>query len=395
MIYIPIDLYEIYYYDFDGNLVLPLTKWNRAEFTQRVNNPWNSVFELVLSKSDPLGPLLRALKRDYILHIYRTDSFTGERTRVYEGLHNTVYEQVRTDGNIFFGLYSSGYTRFLERRSVVPPTGAENVHKVGKAETLIKAFVYENLVNPQTVTFTLGAGTTAKTFIVPSELRKLNGLVIAEDLAQGSDTEYTARFTLLDSVVSTLAENGELFFGIYSRDRIGQFIFDCRPVWGTDRRVDNTAGINPVVFSLELGNMILPILSTNTRYEKNFLYIGGEGEGTNRQIAIMQDFSSITESPWGLSELFVDARGANTSAGLLAIGSKTLKERGKLRTLEFEITNDLPIQRWPGTWGLGDLVTAYYMDERFDKRINEIHINVNSSSVSQTQEQISVELEDV
>ena len=393
MTYIPNELYEVYFHKHDGSLHLVLTKWNRLEFSQRVNNPWNHIIELVLSKDDPLGSILRALKRDYIVYIYRTDSLTGERTRVYEGLHGTVYEQLRTDGNIYFGLYGSGFTKFLERREVFPDVRLENSQKDGPAESVIKEYVYESAVNPTTFTINFGAGATTKTFTILGNTRRLSGLVIAPDLGAGETVDYSARFTKLDSVLSTLAEQGGVYYGIYESPSFGNFIFDCKAVWGIDRRVDNTEGNTPYIFSVELGNMVLPILSSNARYESNFMIVGGSGQGLKRQLYVVSDYESIVESPWGLSEFFVEARKTDSAEGLSTIGKKALKDRGRQHTLEFEISQDRFMHRWPEAWGLGDLVTAYYMGERFDKRINEVHVSVSSSGTAT--EQISVELEDV
>ncbi len=381
MTYIPSIIYEVDIRDHSGNLIVYLDTWERLEFTQRLNDPWNHTIYVRLSPDNALGPLLRSLKRDYFFTITRTDMYTAERTIVYEGFHNTSSEQMQANGDIFFSLYGSGYTVLLDRRLVLPinmvnyqstyidnkglsyngegaaKAGTDN-DKAGIAETVIKEYVYDCFLDP----------------LYPD--RYIQGFHLAADLLRGINVEYSARYVNLESVIKALMETAKMDYGITRYSDYGTFLFDCRPNWGTDRRVDNTEGNPPIVFSCEHGNMFIPIYSTNHRHEKNYLYIGGDGEGENRKIIMASDPVAIAESPWGRSELFVSENDVNSEKELRDKGMIALKERGKETNFDFDFIQTRAT-RWPLHWGLGDIVTAYYQGLRFDKKIDGITINVS------------------
>ena len=76
---------------------------------------------------------------------------------------------------------------------------------------------------------------------------------------------------------------------------------------GVDRSADNTAGLDPVVFSKEYDNLTDSEYSFDTSTERNVALIGGEGEGLARF------YSLIAPNVNGLArrELFVDASSIN------------------------------------------------------------------------------------
>lgn len=154
----------------------------------------------------------------------------------------------------------------------------------------------------------------------------------------------------------------------------------------------NTDGNFPAVFSLEVGNMLIPILSTNHRHEKNYFYAGGSGQGELRQIMQFWDTEAIAQSPWGRSELFVNASGEETNDGLFQACREAQGKRGAKHEMEFDVRLTQSV-RWPRDWGLGDLVTAYYRGLRFDKKISEIAVVVASSQ--QQAEQITLEFKEI
>lgn len=403
--YIPADLYDIRIYDHDGHLWRVLRGWDRLEFSQRLNDPWNHSIQLTVSPDNPLGEELRSMPMDYFVLIYRYDPIVQSNDLVYEGFNATVSEQTQLDGNIFFNLYGGGYTKLLDRRLVLPPPGSENNDKKGYGETIIKDYVYECCVKPTGLLATTteeereaGSSDNNKTIqdrletIFVDNARAFPGFNIIPTSGRGAVSEYSARFTNLDSVIKAICEDADLDYGVTGSVPPGEFWFDCRPNWGLDRTVGNTDGNQPAIFSLELGNMLIPILSTNHRHEKNYFYAGGSGQGELRQILQFSNSVAIAESPWGRSELFVNASSEDTNAGLIAACREAEGKRGAKYEMEFDVRLTQGI-RWPRDWGLGDLVTAYYRGLRFDKKIKEIQVVIAASQ--QQPEQITLEFEEV
>lgn len=358
MTVLPNNLYEIEVYNHELQLYTILPLWNRLEYTQRINAPWNHFVEIRLGAEHPALQTIRDIQKDYIFRIFRYDPLTAEKRLVYSGFHNTTVDQINSDGIVIFSLYGDGFTTLLNRRLVLPTPGSAHNSRSGPAETVAKGFVED-------------------CFITSDADRQITGFSIAPDSATGSDVEYNARYIQLHSVIETVCEGGGLDFGINEGAEIGEFIFDARPLWGTDRTVGNTDGNTPVLFSLEFGNMRIPILSTNASDEKNYVYIGGQGQEEDREIVEVFDAAAIAGSPYGRKELFADARQEATADGLEAQGYAKLEERKTQVTLTFDVQQTLS-SRWLVSWELGDLVTTKYQALTVDKKISKITVTATA-----------------
>ncbi|MFA7101009.1 MAG: siphovirus ReqiPepy6 Gp37-like family protein [Bacilli bacterium] len=368
---LPFELYTIKVYDHTGTFVLFLQKWSSLEFHQRINAPWNHQITLEFGYDDPDLVTLRSIQPDWIFEVYRIDPITLVKSKVYEGFHQTLVDQVRVNGGIILNLYGSGYTNLLQRRVVEPPTGYEYSTKTGNAETVIKEYVSDCLISPA------------------DNNRIAPGFSISANLGAGDSVSYSARYTNLLSVCETVSEQGNLDFGVYGGTAVGNFVFDAREIWGKDSREGNVEGNDPVVFSTERDNMLIPILSQNYSAEQNFAYVGGEGQGADRVIQQVYDPVAIVKSPWSRKEVFVEARQQGDTSSLIAVGSFELQQRKATQSLSFNI-RQTDSSRWIRDWNLGDWVTAKYYDYSFDKRIVEIGVKVSGIS-----ESVDVQVEDL
>lgn len=390
--------YSIYIYNHDGLPLMFLTHWDRLEYAQRLNDPWNHSIQVRLTAADPRVEILRNLERDYFVCIFRTDLATRENVLVYEGFHATSTEQVLSNGNIFFNLYGGGYTKLLERRLVIPRYGQDTNEKTGIAESVIKSFISDCLIQPFTyfTRFMEGDNKEVDTNIQNKvdEDRIMRGVALAEDKQRGPVVTYSANYVQLETAIKNCA--GEVMrYGVTRGGKLGEFIFDCRPVWGQDRRIGNADGNSPVVFSLERENMLLPIFSINHRLEKNFIYVGGEGSGKERTITTVVDNAAQVSSPWSRSEAFTSTTEPEaTIEQLKTVGQQYLRKNRAKITLTFGVrqTNR---SRWLKEWFLGDLVTAQYAGINFDKEIEEIAIVVTGGEAAQTEELMTVTMKDV
>jgi hypothetical protein len=112
--------YEVVMFDYTATPYMYLQRWDRLEYHQRLNSPWNSVITFRLGWNDPYIDELLAIKDDHILFIYRIDPITKYKQRVYEGVHSTTTLQSTKSGQIMINLYSRIYC-FVRRRSIIPP----------------------------------------------------------------------------------------------------------------------------------------------------------------------------------------------------------------------------------------------------------------------------------
>lgn len=377
MTYVPTNLYEVRLYDNAGNFVMMPYNISRIEFHQRLNLPWNHQITIELAVDDPQVETLRQIEddKDWFVLIFRTDPITQLRERVYEGWHITMVDQARITGDLIFNLYGSGYTQMLSRRVVVPPAGAKDSTYSGAAETVFKSFVSDAMVSPI------------------DAARIFPGVTIDPDLGGGDVIDYNARYTNLQTVCENVANYGKLDFGVVGGATLGTYVVKAKELWGTDRRDINPYGNIPTIFSLAYGNMAIPILSINASDEKNFIYVGGEGEGEQRIIATVNDPAAIALSPWGRKEAFVEGREQDTTTGLIAVGQAYLEDHRVVQSLSFDIRSVTGGQ-WMVDWELGDLITARYFDRTFQKKIIEVGVVVSGEASADLNEVFTVEMTD-
>lgn len=372
---IPFELYSIYFHDHAGEVQFLAQDWTRLEYHQRINSSWNHQITLEFGADSPRITKYRDIQDDWMVRIFRIDPITLVRSLVYEGFNTTIVDQVRANGNIIINLYGVGYTDLLRRRLILPPDGETHNVKTGPAETVIKGFVGDSAVSPA------------------DSDRVLVGLGVETSSGAGKILTYEARYIILYSVCQTLAEDGNIDFGVIGSPTVGEFIFKARQIWGEDRREDNLVGNIPIIFSIDFDNMVIPILSLNSSAEQNFAYIGGSGPGVDRIIETAMNELAIARSPWGRKEVFVEARQQEDSQALITAGLAELNRRKKEQKLTFNIQQTIQ-SRWMRDWFLGDLVTAKYYTYTFDKQVTEVGVVVTSGTSAQQPEVISVELTD-
>lgn len=372
------DLYEVILYDDLGARQAILQGWEYLEFTQRLNAPWNHNLRFhlrhTINNNKLLDLLQNQIAEDWIIRVKRTDALTGVKDTVYEGLNRTVVTQAKDRGSLLINLYGSGYTELLTRRVVVPASGTESSDKTGPAETIIKAYVDEQAINP----------------VDPDRI--IVGLANEPNAGTGNPVTYSARYTNLLSVISKLAEDGGIDFGIIGGSIVGEFNLRVVPEWGLDKTVVNGVGRNPVVFDDNAGNMGIPIHSRNASEERNFVYVGGSGEGINREIYTL-GWGGISNSINNRREAFVDARREKTTEGLRLDAIEYLRKYEARDTLTFNVLQT-PSVRWLTHWGLGDTITSRFYGQEWHQKIEEVTVRVSGGGRGSTgaHEYISAEM---
>lgn len=372
------DIYEVFAHDPTGEKQIVLQGWEYLEFTQRLNSPWNHNIRYGISYEDKEGQLLVQFLRhtidvDWIIRVFRTDPFNNVRTLVYEGLNRTIVDQVKANGSILVNLYGVGFTELLSRRVVVPATGYETSDKEGNAESVLKAYVDEQVVNPE------------------DPDRIIPGFSIESDLSFGRYTTYSALYTNLLSVVSKIATDGEVDFGVVGGSTPGTFVLRVLPIWGQDKSTNNLNNFDPVQFDVEAGNMDIPIYSRNRSDERNVVYAGGRGEGLNRLFLTKQNVT-VYESPLNRREGFLDLRNARSESDLSTAALEYLATYEAVQKLTFNVIQTESV-RWIEHWNLGDIVTAKYFGLLFDQRIKAITVRVGTGSGQGQREFIEPEME--
>lgn len=159
---------------------------------------------------------------------------------------------------------------------------------------------------------------------------------------------------------------------------------------GLDRRWPS--GLLPVVFGIEFGNLADARREYNHLDEVTYGYAGGQGEGVSRVIGTASDAVRLVSSPLNRIEQFSDARTTSDSVSVTDEADALVKggvPKNIFTARIVETQNTL----YGVNFNFGDYVTAVFLNERIDCRIDTIHINVARSDIySGLQESIDAQL---
>lgn len=313
-----------------------------AEFTITESHADVSKWVLDLPYSDRFVDV--ALGWGVIWEVDGTPVFSGYSTQL----------QRKSDGSrdrlIMSGVDDTGYlARRVTYPSPYPFTLAETADKTGAAETVIKAYVNENL-GP-------GAAIT----------RRLTGLTIEADAARGSTVTGSARFDDLLALVQSLAITG---------GRLGFRIVQAGS--GLEFRVTQSADLSAAVkFKADSGG-VASFDYTLTEPTSNFVIAGGGGDGTARTFDSASDSASVSE--FGRIEAFVDQR-QTVDAGAIDKSINETLSKGVATQGVSIVLSDMTAFRPGVDFALGDIVAVEFGGVSFSDCIMSIVTSVKAGEI--------------
>lgn len=131
---------------------------------------------------------------------------------------------------------------------------------------------------------------------------------------------------------------------------------------------------NKVVFGPEYGNVSDALLRNDYRTAINYVYAGGQGEGSDRVIV---EVEGEVFSPWGYNELFVDARNESDPAGVEAKGLQALYNNRPQTVLEATLVDTIQA-KFGKDWVMGDKVTLYAFGEVYDVVVSNLMVKFSN-----------------
>lgn len=282
-----------------------------------------------------IAPLKYAaiLKEDNYIYLSKEKSMVIENTSIDEDNY-----QITVKGRDIKSI--------LNRRITEPQMNEAYDSYSGSAEGAIKHYVDTNCVN------TVDAD------------RKINNLVIAENRNRGSQIKWQSRYKNLEIEAENICKAGSIGWFVYIDFDKKKLVFDVET--GVNRSLNQDAN-SRVIFSSEFEN-IANITHTNSNANyKNVGYVGGQGEGTEREIIQVKKSNDT-----GLKrrEIFIDARDISES--------ENLQDRGlsKLAAYDYVLNTDSTILntnlKYEKDWNLGDIVTVKNNFGINDLRIAEV-----------------------
>lgn len=171
---------------------------------------------------------------------------------------------------------------WTSQRLTIPPTGLSEDSIESNAETVLKHYVLNNVINP----------------IDPDD--KMPGITVADDLGRGPAVSWKSRYKNLAEELADISLLSTLGWNIDVDIASQQFVFDVRE--GRDLTVNQDV-LPPAIFSPEFNTISnLSYTESELNYQ-NHAIVAGQGEGVERKIV-----SLGTATGFDRYTLFVDAR---------------------------------------------------------------------------------------
>lgn len=379
-----------------------LSDWKVLQYRMALNAPGDVQLDIdAASRKTADGSLLTDIftaNLDLMLVIYREDpeAIGGPIAKYVDGefFARTFQHYQESSGAERFVSYGRGLTDLLARRIIAYPSDDPGAEKEGKAETILKEYISENLGPLATVVNGREADGVAPNFTVQADgglgdtwfgsRAWRNLLDVAQEIAAYDPSSSNLGFDFL--VVSKL------------RTRFAAppdwLEFKVGRPWGLNRTVGN--GVNaPAIFSTGNGNMLLPQYSESHIEEKSRVYALGQGQDADREIWPEDDAARIASSPWNLAEMIRNANMEEEEEGLEVSAKVALSETGPRKTFTFQ-----PLQtsgsRYGRDYNLGDLITARYKGTEFTRKIVGVTVRVSAEGGTGGQrEEIRLDLGEV
>ncbi len=255
-------------------------------------------------------------------------------------------------------------THLLGRRIVAYPADSAQASKSGQADNIMKAIVRENLgalaiaARDWSAYLAVEADTSLGP-VVSKAFAWRYVLAVLQELHEDSVVQGTPTFF---DVVAPIT--GGLEFRTYVQQR------------GMDHTL---AGPDPIVFSVERGNLARAKLTEDHSGEITCAYAGGQGKESDRTVVSVLDAVRAGLSPFGRIETFRDARnvpeGASATAQITAEATAAVREGRPRRSFVGEIL-DTEQCAYGVHWQWGDRVSAEHRGVTYDCLVSAVRVTV-------------------
>ena len=300
-----------------------------------------------------------------ILEIWRAKNDTLELQN--EAAYFLQNWQFTTDpgGEEFIRLTAFDANWLLDTAIVYAAAGSADASMTGYPDNLMKA-----IVNKQ-----LGATATAGR----------GKLTVAPDLSAGgaSVTKAFAYRNVLNVLAELAAQAGEGgTFLAFDTVRTQVATFEFRTYTGQRGINHSRTSGDPRLAGKQYGNLSEPTFGTFHAAERNYIYVGGQGEEAARVIVERSNATRINASKWNRREMFMDARQQELTASLNAEGDAALDEFKPKKVLTGRL-RDTPGMQYGVHYGFGDILSAEAFGFHVDCHVASVRVNFNQDNGEQ------------
>lgn len=295
---------------------------------------------------------------------YQKDASLPGWYKDFEGFHRKMEFDQLDQGQDQFQSSGRGYNDMLSAETIRYDKESIYTNKNGAAETVLKEYVDENIGPSAT------APPRSRSGVMP-------GLTIEADGGTGNTWAGDRSGKNLLDVAIELAEYAPADYMIVGTGA-ATFEFQWRyPHWGLDRRIGNTDGNAPLIFSPEYQN------ATNFKYsysrldEINTCDVLGVGKADDRIVTTVTS-GGETDSPWNVRAVSRDARKAYDTTTLQDAGNDTLNKQRVKREFSFEYMQTAAC-RYGIDWDIGTLCTVEYRGSQVDQKVLGVYVTYDNN----------------
>ena len=271
---------------------------------------------------------------------------TGSKVGII--LHRELVQGAGGKGEEQVAIKGAALVSVVGRRITIPPAGYAYDRVNAHAETIMKGYVMRNCIAPA------------------DGKRVVLNLAVATDQQRGARLIYQTRYKQLDEELEKLSLVSGLGWDVVLDWRNKKWVFEV--LEGRNLTAGQTVN-PPVIFSADFDAVQAQTFIESDIGHKNTAYVGGQGEGVEREIV------EVGDAPVGLDRLetFVDARDIEDTADLPERGAQKLAEVPQVLTFDTNILTHGPY-RYGEDWDLGDIVTVQNRKwgVTLDSRVTEV-----------------------
>lgn len=258
----------------------------------------------------------------------------------------------------------------------------------------LKGFADERVIDPRPNPYLghIGPSESLMKFYVNTQMgpgaddpaRSIPNLFIQPDQGRGGEYQVQARWQKLSDLMEEIGRQDYLGWKIYFEEATQTFQMDT--YFGFDRT-------ETVFFDFDYESLLTQKVLKTDLGRKSFAYVGGDGEGSNREVATTY-LAAAEPSGFARRETFVDAQDQDNAS---APDILQFKGRAALRESDIDDAVDLDLNTFGPfvyrvDWDLGDVVNVRNRRWNFKKAMRIITVT-NTITPDMPRVQTAIELD--
>lgn len=293
-----------------------------------------------------------------------------EKNGLFQLQNETAYlvqdvDYYNQSGRNLLRVYALDANFLLGTRIVASPAGTAETELTGKADDVMKDIVRNEFMN---------SGGTAPERVIPT-------ISVQANVSQSAEVTKGCAWQNVLQALQELAESAEeqgvpTYFDLV---RTGA-AFNFR-TYVNQRGVDHSRTSGDVrLVGEQYGNLADARLSIVHSEAWNYVYAGGQGEGTDREIKEVSDETRIGLGyPYGRKEYFKDARNQEEADGVEADAYAALA-KGKPKTTMTGKLRDTPGMQYGIDYGFGDVLSVEAFGDTIDCQVSSLRMSYDSEN---------------